>query len=338
MKISAYTTTKDCILGQYPLKASIESVLPIVDELVVFDSSRKNDGTLTLLKELQKNNDKIIIHHDTKIDWESKNHGINDGLTKAESRKLCTGNILIQFDVDEIFHEKDIKKWKDLCLEFSTGNIEVLHLPVIEFWGKNKIRIDINPTKERITKNLPYITHGIPKQLRWYNDEGLVFSRPGSDGCNLINSITFEPIRHYMPNIDFSWDLRQSSLFNEDSLEVYEKWYKKFVINNDKYPCVYHYSWFDIKRKVNSYKNFWTEHWISLYGENPEKPNPMFPNIKKSEIVSKMIEKYSLELEEKTSGWIFHQPWDGSSIFGLTLENSGVTHPSYIKSWIEKLE
>lgn len=338
MKISAYTTTKDCFEGQYPLKASIESVLPIVDELIVYDSSRNNDGTIELLKELEKANKKIKVIHDSELDWKSKNHGINDGIAKANSRKLCTGTVLIQFDIDEIFHEKDIKKWKDLCFEFSTGNIEVLHLPVIEFWGKKKIRIDIGPTKERVTKNLPHITHGIPKQLRWYDKNNLLFSKPGSDSCNLINSSTLNPIQQYMPNIDFYWNLRQSSLYNEDDLETYEKLYKKYVIDNEKYPCIYHYSWFNIKRKFVAYKNFWTDFWISMYGEEAGKPNPVFPNLKNTEITLEMIEKFSEEIEEKTAGWIFHQPWDGSSVFGLTPENIGVIHPTYIKSWIEVSE
>lgn len=338
MKISAYTTTKDCLLGQYPLKASIESVLPVIDELIVYDSSRKNDGTLELLKELEKVNSKIKIYHDSKIDWDSKNHGVNDGLAKANARKLCTGTVLIQFDIDEIFHEKDIKKWKDLCFEFSTGNIEVLHLPVIEFWGKNKIRIDIGPTKERITKNLSYITHGIPKQLRWYDEEGLLFSRQGSDGCNLINSTTLDPIQQFMPNIDFSWNLRQSSLYDEDSAETYEKWYKKFVINNEKYPCIYHYSWFDIERKLKTYKNFWANSWASLYGEKSEKTNPMFPDIDNSKITDEMIKDYSSKIEQETAGWIFHKPWDGSFVFGLSVENTGATHPSYVSEWIKQKE
>jgi len=337
MKISAYTTTKDCIEGNYPFIEAIESALPIVDELIIFDSSRKNDGTLDALKSLSEHNKKIKLIHDETIDWSAPNHGIYDGIAKAMARKFCTGDVLIQFDVDEIFHEKDIKKWKDLCFEFSTGNIEVLHLPVIEFWGPSKIRIDIGPTKERITKNKLHITHGIPALLRFYNDN-LLYSKQGSDGCNLINSDTFMPIQQFMPNIDFSFFLRQEALYDEESKETYERFYKKFIINNEKYPCIYHYSWFNISRKLKTYKNFWANSWASLYGENSQKTNPMFPDMLNEDITDDMITSYSLEIENKTGGWIFHKPWDGSFVFGLSVENTGATHPSYVSEWIKQKE
>lgn len=335
MKISAYTTTKDCNKGKYPFIESITSILPIADEIIVYDSSRENDGTLEELRNLEKLHKKIKVIHDDKLDWTARNHGINDGLAKALSRSHCTGTVLIQFDVDEIFHEKDIEKWKKLCVEFSTGNIEVLHLPVIEFWGKKKIRIDIGPTKERLTKNKPNITHGIPGQLRYYKN-GLLYSKQGSDGCNLIDSQTLLPIKQFMPSLDFSWSLREESRYDENSKEVYESWYKKFIINNEKFPCVYHYSWFNIKRKLVTYKNFWANSWSSLYGDESEKTNPMFPSIKNEDITEEMIEKYSIEIEDKTAGWIFHQPWDGSSVYGLDVENTGVTHPECLNQWINK--
>ena len=45
-------------------------------------------------------------------------------------------------------------------------NMDLICLPVIEYWGKNeKVRIDVNPWKWRLSKNRPYITHGIPAKL-----------------------------------------------------------------------------------------------------------------------------------------------------------------------------
>jgi hypothetical protein len=331
VKVSAYTTTKDCLTNNYPFEAAISSFSDIADELVIFDSSRKNDGTRELLSSIAAKNEKIKLCFDSKIDWGAPNHGVYDGIAKARSRSVCTGDVLVQFDVDETIHENDIKKWKETLFSFYTGNLDILHLPVVEFWGGQKIRIDIGPTKERITKNKPHITHGLPSSLT-YIKNGLMYAKPGTDGCNLINVSTLEPLQQHLPNIDFNMPLRQEALYSESSLEVYELWFKKHVTNSN-IPCIYHYSWFDIERKVRSYKNFWATAWNSLYGDNLEN-NPMFPNEK--EITEEMIREYSSKLESSTGGWIFHSPWDGSSVNALTFENVGVTHPGYITPWIKK--
>ena len=38
-------------------------------------------------------------------------------------------------------------------------------------------------------------------------------------------------------------------------------------INNvrDSLPCVYHYSWFNLERKIKTYRDYWSKHWQSLY-------------------------------------------------------------------------
>lgn len=335
MKISAYTTTKDCLLNNYPLEESINSVLPIVDELIIFDSSRKFDGTRELLENLKsKNSEKIKLIFDTKLDWTAPNHGINDGIAKAKSRSYCTGDVLIQFDIDEVFHENDYEKWKKLLATFHSSEIDILHLPVIEFWGKEKIRIDIGSTKERITKNKPIITHGLPVSMT-YIKNGLMYAKHGTDGCNLISTITLENLQQHLPNIDFNLQLKFEALYSETSLEIYELWFKKHILNSE-YPSIYHYSWFDIERKVRSYKNFWALSWSSLYGDPPIGNNPMFPT--DDIITEEMIKTYSKKIEHETGGWIFHKPWDGSFVQALHIDNVGVTHPSSVLPWIKKFE
>ena len=35
-------------------------------------------------------------------------------------------------------------------------------------------------------------------------------------------------------------------------------------------PGVHHYSWYDLERKINTYKNYWSQHWQSLYNITQE--------------------------------------------------------------------
>jgi hypothetical protein len=335
-KISAYTTTKDVIQGKYPVEECLSSVSAIVDEVIVFDSSIKNDGTRELLTSIAAKNDKIKLHFDDSIPWNDPNHGIYDGITKTKSRGFCTGDVLFQIDIDEVIHEKDVEKWKLYIADFAKSNIDILATPVIEFWGQSKIRIDINPIKERLTKNKKHIIHGIPGELR-YTKNGLLYARQGTDGCNLIDAASLQPLRCYAPSVDFKPTLRGMAALNEDSNEIYSSWFTKNVINSPEVPSIYHYSWFSIKRKIETYKNFWAKSWASLYGDDPVYSNPMFPSFKNEEISNEMIETYAKSIELMTAGWIFHKPWDGTSILGIDISgNEKSIHPSIMEGWISK--
>mgnify|MGYP003650362877 CR=1 FL=1 len=46
------------------------------------------------------------------------------------------------------------------------------------------------------------------------------------------------------------------------SLESYEKWLNVVI---KELPGVHHYSWFDLERKINTYKNYWSKHWQSIF-------------------------------------------------------------------------
>lgn len=333
IKISAYATTKDVITGKYPVRECLNSVSNIVDEVIVYDTSIKNDGTREMLKGLANTNSKIKIYTNNDIPWDAPNHGIYDGITKTNARKLCSGDVLFQIDVDEVIHEKDYGSWKNIIEGFANTPADILAFPVIEFWGANKIRIDIGPTKERISKNKPYIIHGIPGQLR-YNKDNLLYAKPGTDGCNMIHADTLNPLPVYVANIDFMQGLRQQALLNEDANETYSSWFLKNIVNNVNMPSIYHYSWFSIKRKLETYRSFWSKSWAALYGADPTYNNPMFPGLKNEEVTDQMISEYSQKLETQTAGWIFHKPWDGSLVYGVDIANLSNVHPNIMNDWI----
>jgi hypothetical protein len=213
-------------------------------------------------------------------------------------------------DCDEIVHEDDYEKVIDLCRKFP-ANVDIISLPVVEYWGgSNKVRADIMPWKWRISRNKKNITHGIPVDARLTDADGNTYASFG-DGCDMIDSKTGERIPHvtfYNNEVD---SVRKLAVSGDLEANVqYQEWFNKVV---DNLPGVFHYSWFDIERKIKLYKNYWTKHWESLYGktyvDNAES-NMMF-DVPWSQVTDEMIKDRARLLAEEIGGWVWHKKWDG---------------------------
>jgi glycosyltransferase involved in cell wall biosynthesis len=334
--ISGYTTTYNCISQKYPFVESIRSMLQFCDEVCIVDG-RSTDGTVAkLVTEFMSDRPeapvdiertiadlvngtplryvspegKTIVIKVVKRDWDHPRSALFDGMQKAEARKMCTKEFCWQMDSDEVVHENDAQKVIDMCMKFP-GSINVIALPVIEYWGGvDKVRVDVNPWKWRLSRNKPHITHGVPKHLRRL-DQGELYAAPGTDGCDMIDANTFEPIdfiNFYVPNVD---NVRKLALLgNEESLKAYSEWYNSVV---HALPSVFHYSWYDIERKIKLYKNYWTRHWEVLNGKDyvdTAETNMMF-DVPWSEVTDDMIKERAKQLSA-IGGWIWHRKWNGS--------------------------
>ena len=330
--ISGYTTTHNCISQDYPFEASISSMLEFCDQVVVVDGG-STDGTVEKLKEIAaKSSEKLIIHVQ-KRDWDSKRFAVFDGLQKALGRALCTGDFCWQQDSDEVVHENDYEKVRELVRKLPK-TMDLISLPVIEFWGgTGKVRIDVNPWKWRLSRNRPYITHGIPAALRTFDEDGMLYSKPGSDGCDYIRSDSYEPI----PFVNFytqeAHDAREKALSGDkNSLNLYGNWLQSTMAS---LPSVIHYSWYDIERKIKTYKNYWSKHWQSLYDiEQEDIPeNNMFFEKSWSEVTNEEIKDMSQRLEKEMGGWIFHSKVNFSTPTPY-LQVSDSIHPEAMTEWL----
>ena len=328
--ISGYTTTKDCVSQKYPFEQSIMSLLGFCDEVVVVDGG-STDGTWEKLEEMSKSHENLLVHREDR-DWNSKRSAVFDGQQKALARSLCTSEFCWQQDVDEIVHEDDYVKIEQIINQLPKG-IELVALPVVEYWGgPEKVRMDINPWKWRLSRNYPHITHGIPASLRRFDENGEMFSAPGSDGCDYVRSDTFVPIQFVSFYTNDADHLRKSAFTNPTSLERYQEWFKDVL---DRLPAIHHYSWFDIERKIKTYSGFWSRHWQSLYNIDQEdtSENNMFFDKPWSEVSDKDISDLALKLKEKMGGWIFHSKVDFSN--PTPHISLGIDHPEAIREWIK---
>ena len=213
-------------------------------------------------------------------------------------------------DVDEIIHD-DVRPKIQKLLQVVPKSHSLVSLPVVEYWGStNKVRVDVNPWKWRISRNFDKIIHGIPKELRIKDDDGYLYAMKGTDSCDYVTSDTFERIPHvsfYEKNIH---KVRMKALLgDETALRMYQDWFDQVVEN---LPTVYHYSWYDISRKISSYKTHWAKFWKSMYNQNLEDTaeNNVCFDKPWADVTKDDIDALAQRLEEEKGGHIFHEKVD----------------------------
>lgn len=317
MKISGYTTTRNCIELDYPFQKSIRSMLEFCDEVVIADSSDSDDGTIEALQELMDEFSQVnVVHVD--VDYTAPNFGVWDGKMKAIARDHCTGDYLWQFDVDEIAVDArksvvngGIRGYLEMYVEKvfqKDPQKKLASFPVVEFWGsEGKVRVDVNPWKWRFSVNDPNITHGIPKHLRRYKD-GLLYAAHGTDGCDYITKDTGEvvPCSHFFTSpVEI---LRRTALNgDEKSLALYEEWFNDAI---DMMPSIHHYSWHSVESKIHKWKKYWNRFWNSLYNESRDEDwNPFFDQPLDT-VTDEQIALYAEVIEKYSGGHIFHTRWN----------------------------
>jgi|GEM_PF-1720599 len=332
-RISGYTTTLNCVKQNYPFIEAVTSMLGFCDEVCIVDGG-STDGTLEKLKELSDLDHRIKLKI-IERDWNDARFAVFDGLQKAEARAMCTSDFLWQMDSDEIVHEDDYARITELAKKFPKG-IDLIALPVVEYWGsQDKVRVDVNPWKWRFSRNSKNIIHGIPKSHRRLDEQGRLYSA-GSDGCDYIYADTFEPVpfvSFYNTEVDKA--RMESLLSNKNALSAYENWLNNVVQN---LPGVHHYSWYDIERKIHTYKNYWSKHWTALFNQTQEDTaeNNKFFGRPWSTVSNEDIKILAKKMKYELGGWVFHSLVDFSKPTPwIKLKTSS---PKIMQDWTSKVE
>ena len=331
--VSGYVTVRNATQMKYPWTATVESMLGFCDEVVVVDGG-STDGTWESLQKWAEKEERLLIK---KIDVDPDSPSFayeSDGKLKAAARSLCTSEYCWQMDADEVVHEDDYDKVRNLLRSFPRYT-NIVSLPVIEYWGSTeKVRMDINPWKWRVSRNLPNITQGIPAALLKVDDDGYEYASVGTDSCDYIDKETGEVLPHAGFYDDSVHKTRIAGLTgNEEARKQYEDWFNRAI---SSLPSVHHYSWYNIANKIGQYRLHWGKFWKSMYRfdtEDTAENNVMFDK-PWSEVTEPEVIELSNRLAKEMGGWIFHNKVD----FSIKVPHISVQrgHPSTFISY-EKL-
>ncbi len=152
MKISGFSFIKNATKLYLPVRASIESVLPIVDEFILaLGDCDSDDYTLQEIRNIGSEKIKIV---NTVWDYQKYPKGTEFAHQTDIAKENCSGDWLFYIQGDEVIHEKDQLKIHDRCKELlGDKNVEALFLKYYHFYGdywhyqvshgwyKNEIRI-----------------------------------------------------------------------------------------------------------------------------------------------------------------------------------------------------
>lgn len=178
MKISGFTMMRNADKLYYPVKQSICSILPIVDEFVVaLGNNDAGDKTGEIIQSIQSPKLKII---NTVWDIDAFPNGMENAHQTDIAKSHCTGDWLFYLQADEVIHEKYHEQIVKRCSELiHDKRIEGLLFRYKHFWGDYNHYIRSHgwyPNEIRIIRNDPEI-HS------WESAQS--FRRiPGFDGKN----------------------------------------------------------------------------------------------------------------------------------------------------------
>lgn len=143
----------------YPVKESILSILPLVDEFVIALGNCDNDD-FTLQEIESINSDKIKIIHTV---WDTKKYpnGTEYAHQTDIAKNACSGDWLFYLQSDEVIHEDALPVIKERCQSLlHDTKVEGLLFDYLHFWGDYKHYIKSHawyPKEIRIIRNNPEI-------------------------------------------------------------------------------------------------------------------------------------------------------------------------------------
>ncbi len=132
--ISGFCMVRNATKLYYPIKASIESILPIVDEFVIaLGNCDEDDSTLEEIRKI--NSDKIKIIN-TVWDLEAYPNGSEYAHQTDIAKNACRGKWLFYLQSDEVVHEKYLPVIRKMCEELvEDTQVEGLLFDYKHFWG-----------------------------------------------------------------------------------------------------------------------------------------------------------------------------------------------------------
>ncbi len=134
MKISGFSMARNASKLYYPVKQSIESILPICDEFVI--AIGKGDSGDRTRKEVESINSPKVKIIDTEWDLEKYPYGMEHAHQTDIAREACSGDWLFYLQADEVVHEDDLPLIKKKCEKYvNDAEVEGMLFNYYHFFG-----------------------------------------------------------------------------------------------------------------------------------------------------------------------------------------------------------
>ncbi|MBN9349535.1 MAG: glycosyltransferase family 2 protein [Chitinophagaceae bacterium] len=191
MKISGFTFTRNATKLYYPVKESIQSILPLVDEFIVaLGQGDEDDHTEDEVRSIHS--DKIKIIH-TQWDLKKYTNGTEYAHQTDIAKNACTGDWLFYLQSDELVHEKYLPAIKENCEKYlERKDVDGFLFNYKHFWGDYQHYILSHvwyPKEIRIIRNDPAIHSWKDAQSfrRIPNFDGLNYDcKEGTEKLNVV--------------------------------------------------------------------------------------------------------------------------------------------------------
>jgi hypothetical protein len=166
MKISGFTFVKNADKFYYPIRACIESLLPLVDEFIVaLGNCDADDNTRREIDKINSPKVKII---ETVWDTVAYPRGTEHAHQTDIAKRACTGDWLFYLQGDEVIHEQYLPIVRQACRKYLTDTaVEGFLFNYRHFWGDYAHYISSHgwyPREIRLIRNLPDIHSYISAQ------------------------------------------------------------------------------------------------------------------------------------------------------------------------------
>lgn len=159
MRISGFTFVKNATKLYIPVKESVSSILPLVDEFwIALGKGDADDHTREEIESI--GSDKIRI---VETEWDIASYPKNTVFARQTdiAREKCTGDWLFYLQCDEVVHEKYLDTIKRDCEKYlDDSEVEGILFRYRHFWGDYEhfhVAHNWYPKEIRIIRNLPTI-------------------------------------------------------------------------------------------------------------------------------------------------------------------------------------
>jgi len=130
VKVSGFTIVRNALKLDFPVEASIRSILPICDEVVV-NVGRSEDETLDLVRSIS--NPKIRI---LETEWDMSRRNSVLGLETHRAMQACQHSWGVYIQADEVLHERGAEELAAAIQRYhSDRDVQGLLVHYVHFYG-----------------------------------------------------------------------------------------------------------------------------------------------------------------------------------------------------------